>query len=201
MAFVFLMAACNNNKPGKNQNITNREKDDYSKNDNRATDDNSSTKEDLNQKSSWSDSDIKSFNEKCLETVKNKEELAKTFCPCLLEKFQSKYSSLAEMDNNATEQEGKKAAEECMALIKGKDDNNDMAGGWPDVERDDFVKNCVKNAMAGGRSRSVAQSYCDCMLNKMESLYPDIQDAGKLTDEDLKTPAMKKMIKDCLNDN
>ena len=71
--------------------------------------------------------------------------------------------------------------------------------GWPQSERDAFIANCVSHAMQEGTiSKTVAQNYCDCMLNKMETLYPDVQDAGKLTEEELNSPAMEKMAKDCL---
>lgn len=80
--------------------------------------------------------------------------------------------------------------------------NNSMMSGWPQVERDAFITNCVTNAIAGGTiTRPVAQNYCDCMLNKMETLYPDIQDVAKLTQEDLESPAMEKMAKECLKGN
>jgi hypothetical protein len=80
--------------------------------------------------------------------------------------------------------------------------NNSLMTGWPQVEKDAFITNCEREAMAGGTiSRSVAQNYCDCMLNKMETLIPDIQDVAKLTQEDMESPAMKKMATDCLNGN
>jgi len=63
--------------------------------------------------------------------------------------------------------------------------DNFEAEGWPQVERDSFISSCVKNAMKQGRSRAVSESYCDCMLNKMESLYPNINDAGRLTEKEL----------------
>jgi hypothetical protein len=53
------------------------------------------------------------------------------------------------------------------------------------VERDSFISSCVKNAMDQGRSKAVSQSYCDCMLNKMESLYPDINEAGRLSEKEV----------------
>lgn len=202
MVLGFFVAACNNNKTGKNQNSNNREKDDYGKNDNRNNDENNSNRDDVNQKSSWSGSDIKSFNAECLTALNNDEEVARIVCPCLLEKFQNKYSSLAEMDKNTTETEGEKLASQCKNEITINSDNNtNVAGGWPQSERDGFITNCVREAMAKGNSRTVAQNYCDCMLNKMESLFPDINDAAKLTEEDINSPAMKKMVDDCLREN
>jgi hypothetical protein len=57
--------------------------------------------------------------------------------------------------------------------------------GWPQSERDAFVSSCIREAEKGGTSRSVAQRYCDCMLIKIEGLYPDINDAAKLSELDI----------------
>jgi hypothetical protein len=62
---------------------------------------------------------------------------------------------------------------------------------WPQIERDGFIKNCKKNAIEAGSSQLIAQSYCECMLDKMETLHPDIKDAGKLTVEEINEIAMK----------
>ena len=131
MVLGLFIAACNNNKAGKNQNST-REKDDYGKSDN---------------------------------PNKNDEKM-------------NDGNTLNKVDDN---------------------NNNAMMTGWPQSERDAFITNCVSHAMQEGTiSKTVAQNYCDCMLNKMETLYPDVQDAGKLTEEELNSPAMEKMAKDCL---
>jgi hypothetical protein len=84
--------------------------------------------------------------------------------------------------------------------VEKPDENtgNSLLSGWPQAERDAFKTNCEKNAVGGGISVTLAKNYCDCMLNYMESQYPNVLDAGKLTDEDLETPEMKKIIKECL---
>ncbi|MBK7289221.1 MAG: hypothetical protein IPI78_02625 [Chitinophagaceae bacterium] len=66
--------------------------------------------------------------------------------------------------------------------ITGQDDSE----GWPQSERDGFMTNCVREAMKAGRTRSVSQNYCDCMLGKIEGMYPDINQAAKLNDADIK---------------
>ena len=130
MVLAFSVAACNNDKTGKNQNSTNREKDDYSKN-------NSG-------------------------------------------------------DNNDEKKDEVKTGDNENAV-------NKTMRGWPQSERDGFMSSCEKNAMAGGTiNKELAESYCACMLKKMEILYPDIEEAAKLTNEDLETPAMKRMAADCL---
>jgi hypothetical protein len=61
-----------------------------------------------------------------------------------------------------------------------------------------FVSNCVSTAINGKMEEGLAKRYCDCMQVKMEVLYPDIRDAAALTDADMATPSMQRIIKDCL---
>lgn len=63
--------------------------------------------------------------------------------------------------------------------------DNTVAQGWPQSERRAFIKSCEREATAAGRSTLVAASYCQCMLDKMESAYPDIKKAAKLTMEEV----------------
>lgn len=42
-----------------------------------------------------------------------------------------------------------------------------------------------------------AQSYCDCMQDKLEKKYPNSGDPELLT-LDMDSPAMKTMVNDCL---
>ena len=48
-------------------------------------------------------------------------------------------------------------------------------------------------------SEDSAKHYCQCMLVEIESRYPDAAEAGKLTAEQLASPAWKKIIQDCLS--
>ncbi|HEY6062900.1 MAG TPA: hypothetical protein VIV35_04795 [Chitinophagaceae bacterium] len=197
MVFAFAVVSCNNNKNGKNQNTNNRDKDDYGKNDNLNTDNNSGNKDDFNQKNGWSSSDIRSFNEQCLKTVNNNEEVAKTFCPCLLEKFQARYASLAEMDKNATEAEGKQAGEECMALVKGNTDNNtnNTASNWSKSDENQWMKACT-TPLIESLGEQKANNYCSCILDRMKEIYSSYDEANTKGTEELGTELGKKCIKE-----
>lgn len=76
---------------------------------------------------------------------------------------------------------------------KNKTDHNTnfSGGGWPQSERDSFISSCVTQAMKGGSSKALASSYCQCMLEKMEAQYPDINKAAKLTDDEIQAVMMK----------
>ncbi|MGH2756450.1 MAG: hypothetical protein ACRDI3_01535 [Actinomycetota bacterium] len=45
---------------------------------------------------------------------------------------------------------------------------------WPEAERVAFIENCERTS--GGRT-----DYCACLLEKVEERYPDINDAGQLS--------------------
>ena len=79
-------------------------------------------------------------------------------------------------------------------------DNNTTSSGssWSSAEVDAFVTNCVSSAVGGGMQQSKASSYCTCMQRKLETLYPNVNDAGKLTEEDMNSPSMQRLVKDCL---
>jgi hypothetical protein len=83
---------------------------------------------------------------------------------------------------------------------KSSKDNRDFAARWPQVERDGFMKNCEKKAKESGSSQLIAQSFCECMLDKMETLYPDIKDAAKLTIEKINEIGMKYR-EECLEEH
>lgn len=76
--------------------------------------------------------------------------------------------------------------------------NNNSRGSWSSVEVDAFITNCVSSAVNGGMQRTKADSYCNCMQRKLETLYPNVNDAGSLTEEDMNSPSMQRLVKDCL---
>ena len=80
----------------------------------------------------------------------------------------------------------------------GNTDNNNSRGSWSSVEVDAFITNCVSSAVNGGMQRTKADSYCNCMQRKLETLYPNVNDAGSLTEEDMNSPSMQRLVKDCL---
>lgn len=200
MAFGFFVSACNNNKTGKNQNLNNRDKDDYGKNENNNNDDENKTNDNTGN-TGWSGMDKNKFIKECVASFDESQgDLANKICPCVLQKMEKEFTSYNEAETKGGEAASNRIAVQCKDEIVGKTDNtnNNVATGWPQAEKDAFISNCVTTAMSKGTSRSVSQNYCDCMLNKMERLIPDINDVAKLTQEDMESPAMEKMAKDCL---
>ena len=59
--------------------------------------------------------------------------------------------------------------------------------GWPSVERYDFITECIRTAKEG-MSEDSARFYCYCMQFKVEAKYPTIEEAGKITKNDMESP-------------
>ncbi len=216
-----LFAACNNDKGnGRNEKRADyREKDDYGNNDDQSNEksrkDDDSNNDENTSSDGWTEKDKSKFLSDCMGGFGDKQALGKKICACALEKFEKKYTSLDEANEKGGEAAGTRYGKECMTEMNistnTDDDNNSngdadndksnySVGGWPQVEKDGFMTNCEKKAIEAGRSRLVAQSYCECMLDKIETLYPDINVASKLTDSQLDRVITKYRGK-CLEEN
>ncbi len=79
-------------------------------------------------------------------------------------------------------------------------DNSGTAAGWPQSERRGFIKSCEKEAISTGTDRLTAQSFCQCMLDKMEARYPDIKVAAKLSEEQVNQFGTQNRA-DCLEEH
>jgi hypothetical protein len=69
--------------------------------------------------------------------------------------------------------------------------------GWSKEYRASSVKDCIATA-SKNISQDSATRYCQCMMLKLEEVYPDQKVADKLTQADLEKPELKKLIKGCL---
>lgn len=94
-------------------------------------------------------------------------------------KTETDYKEKTNANAEELDEDGNSKAD--IESITGQDDSE-----WPQSERDAFMTNCVREAVKAGRTRSVSQRYCDCMLVKIEGMYPDINDAAKLNNADIK---------------
>jgi hydroxymethylpyrimidine/phosphomethylpyrimidine kinase len=101
-------------------------------------------------------------------------------------------------DDEATDDASKKKKatpnnEEETPLVKrnsNSDENSndntdkekaDYSEGWSKANREGFMTVCVSKAKDGMGSESKAENYCACMLDKIQKIYPNANDAGKLT--------------------
>ena len=117
MVFGFFVAACNNNKNGKNQNSGNREKDDYGKNDNLNKDDEKKNDENTlnngndnnsnSMTSGWTSNDINVFVTNCVSTAVQggmSQELSQKYCSCMQQKLEQMYPDSKDAGNITEEQ-------------------------------------------------------------------------------------------------
>lgn len=211
-----ILAACNNNKDKGLTDKKNYQTDDYRNNsgENNNGNNNNGNNSSFNNGGSWSSSDVRSFNAECLKQLNGNEEVANKFCPCFLEKLQTKYSSFDDMNKNSTEEEGTRYATQCKQELGMNDNNtgnnngnnnnynnNNGGQGWTEAERSAFVNSCASNAIQGGMTSRQAQNYCSCMQQKIEQALPNSADAAKLTEADMDSPEMKRLINGCLQQN
>lgn len=194
MAFS-VITSCNNDKKEKDRGYDKRERDDYRAQEEK--DKEPDTKNTDYKADGWTASDIRKMEEKCLESVDNNQAIADKFCPCVIEKMQRKYSSYEDLDTRGTEEEGRRIGEECKSTITGINTNTDTdeGGGWTSAEANTFVSNCVNSAVKEGMARSTASSYCSCMQEKLEKIYPVAANAAGI---DVESPSMQRMMKGCL---
>lgn len=144
------------------------------------------------EKKGWPSAERFSFISSCIETAKANMSVdsARFYCYCMQEKVEEKYPTVDEA-SKITEAEMESSA--FQEYIK-----NCLNGFWSTAERSEFLTNCISSAKAGGISGEKANSYCECMLFKVEIKFPNPLDTNKLTSELLSTPEWKKILQGCL---
>lgn len=222
LSFSFLLA-CNNNKTSDKRSdrdtSATREKDDRG-GDNDGDDKGNDGKIDRNSgkyddvvdddeegnhipESNWTTTDVKIFVTSCVnEAVKGgmSRSVSEDYCNCMQQKLERLYPNSAQVSRFKQDSpEAIEMAQDCLGLNDKK--STSSSSGWSRKDELDFVNDCVDAAEKQGMEYLDAQSYCDCMQFKIEKIYPDFRDASRLTDADLATPSMKKMIRDCLPGN
>ncbi|HMU47747.1 MAG TPA: hypothetical protein PKC72_15355 [Chitinophagaceae bacterium] len=143
------------------------------------------------EKKRWPSSERYSFIAECINSAKPalSQDTARFYCYCMLEKVEGKYPDIAEAskitDDELAKPEWQKEIVECLS------------GTWTSEGREAFLSNCVRVATENVGEKK-AQTYCECMLYKIERMYPSEEDAAKITEEDLTSEFWKKMVKDCM---
>jgi hypothetical protein len=143
------------------------------------------------QSGAWTAQDRKDFVSSCIGTAKANmsEDSARHYCVCMLENVESRYPLAADASKITREDFSTPA---WQKLIK-----DCLSGQWSTKDRTIFITDCVE-AAKDALGREKALSYCECMLYKVEKVYPVSADAGQLTAEVLATPVWKKKVQDCL---
>ncbi len=144
-------------------------------------------------KKGWSPEDRADFITECIDVAKKNfsEDSARSYCYCMQEKVELKYPDIKEADKLTTtvlqSPEWQAKLKDCLSFSK-----------WSDADRYEFLDECIQAAKESIGEKK-ANSYCGCMLYKIERMYPDPKDTDKLTDEVMAGPTWKKIIQACLD--
>jgi hypothetical protein len=145
------------------------------------------------EKKGWPSSERYSFISECIKTAKASmsEDSARSYCYCMQEKMEIKYPTVDEASKITAEDlqsaAWKKEINSCLGTAK-----------WDSAYRAGFMSQCVAAARKSMEEQK-AKKYCECMMFKIESKFPNTADVEKLTAEKLSTPEWKKKIQDCLD--
>ena len=144
------------------------------------------------EKKSWTTPDRSKFIIECIGAAKVSMSVdsARFYCFCMMEKIEAKFPVPADADKMTTEDlntpEMLKEIRSCITSI-----------AWAKKDREEFITSCIDVAKAN-LGEAKAKTYCECMAYKVEKLYPNAADAGKLNAEELKKDIWQKIIKTCM---
>ncbi len=145
------------------------------------------------EKKGWPSVERYAFISECIKTAQENmsEDSARFYCYCMQEKIEIKYPTI---------DEAAKITEADMESADWQKDIKSCLGGfWTNKDRAPFLTTCIESAQKGGLTEEKSKNYCECMLFKIENIYPNPVDAIVLTPEKLATPEWKKIIQSCLD--
>lgn len=143
------------------------------------------------QESSWTYKDRDDFISNCVTAASGGMSIdsAKHYCYCMMSILEKSYPDPKQVvelsDNDLSSPEWKAKIRACLGLP------------WPASFRANFMENCVGAAKAH-LGEADARSYCDCMMYKVQLIYPNYVEADQISQETLASPAFQKLIRSCL---
>jgi hypothetical protein len=195
MAFSFFVVSCNNNKNDKNQNLNNRDKDDYGKSENLNTDNADKTNVNTGN-TGWAENDKNRFLKGCIASFdENQSELANKICPCVLEKMEKEFASYSEADTKEGETASTRIALQCKDEIVGNSDNNNTVSNWSRSDENQWMKACT-TPLIESLGEEKATNYCSCVLDKMKEMYSSFEEANRKGTTETGTELGKKCVKE-----
>ena len=144
------------------------------------------------EKKGWPSNERHTFITECIVTAKKNmsSDSARFYCYYMQEKMEAKYPDFADASKITSKD---LASAEWLKEIRSC-----IGGTWKKSEREEFVTSCINSAKAS-LGETKAKNYCECMVFKLEKIYPNADDAAKITAEDFKTDYWQKLIKGCLD--
>jgi len=144
------------------------------------------------EKKGWPSSERYAFITECIKSARKgmSEDTARFYCYCMIFKMEEKYPTVEEAAS-LTE-------EKLMSPEWQKEIQACLQGYWNSMDRNAFIKDCISSAKEG-LGEEKAKNYCECMLYKVETRFPDPGKAAtELTEEKLNSTEWKKIIQSCL---
>lgn len=144
------------------------------------------------EKKGWPSSERHSFITECIGTAKKNmsDDSARSYCYCMQEKMEAKYPDIADAS--------KITAKDLASPEWVKEIKSCIGSTWSKKDHEEFVTSCINSAKAS-LGETKAKNYCECMVFKIEKIYPNATDADKITAEDFKTESWQKLIRGCLD--
>jgi hypothetical protein len=173
------------------------------------------------KKSDWSKKDRNRWLDECEKELGAKKDI----CPCVLAKVEMNYPDPADAEN-ATEEEGIRFAKACLSNDKTDDYGDDYSrddrevrdggededgrderlntddedrnsgGRWTSQQRQSYIQGCASTAVQSGLTRQQANSYCACMVGKLEKKV-NFQVASRMTAEDFQAAEWQEAAIEC----
>jgi len=146
---------------------------------------------------SWSKTYRDKFIEGCVTKASEKvsQSEAYSYCSCMATKVEAKYPNENTVDNSLTSADIETMRTGCLpntstqnnpSYDQSNNSNNSNnyhnTSSWSVADQNEFMDNCTPGA-SKTLGASGGNSYCDCMLKKLMSEYPNSKDVGNVSKE------------------
>jgi hypothetical protein len=130
----------------------------------------------------WTEGNKQAFIKSCLAENKAAigEEKVNAYCACMQQKVQNRYPNYRDADK-LTMSQNLVITDSCAP------------SGWSSEEKEIFMNSCSETRESMGDNKEDAITYCDCMMQKIQSRYPDVNKTGNIPNEE-----MTAMAQECI---
>ncbi|HYC40261.1 MAG TPA: hypothetical protein VEB63_07210 [Chitinophagaceae bacterium] len=135
-----------------------------------------------NEQRGWTEDNKLSYIQSCISDNRGiyGAEQVKGYCDCVQSRVQRNFPDYRDVEKISMA-ENSRIADSCAPK------------GWSKDEEAIFMETCSDKRVSMGDERQVAVRYCDCMMRKIQSKYPNI-----LTTTNIPNEEMAAMAGECL---
>ena len=130
----------------------------------------------------WSEGNKQAFIKSCIADNRTAigDDKVNAYCACMQQKVQNRYPDYHDADK-LTMSQNLVITDSCAPP------------GWSSDEKAIFMNSCSETRVSMGDNKEEANVYCDCMMQKIQSKYPDVNKTGNIPNEE-----MTAMAQECL---